>query len=340
MSTAVTGKSNGLKQLINGEDFKKAILQALPQHLSVERFIRISSTALTKNPKLLSCTPASFTRCLIELSMYGLEPDGRNAHLIPYGKECTLIIDYKGLVRLLYQTNSIDRIHADVVCENDVFEENMGEVTKHVINRKDGRGDIYAAYSMVIMKNGIKSFCVMGREELNSVRNASKNPNGVWKTWEGEMCKKAVIRRHCKLLPLQPETMDNIAKIDNLEYDLSKKEAEPRRVIDVGNFELGGEDSEAEEANTKKKLTIPETEGMIAQTDNLSNDWVMFSGEWAKKTWDDCRKKFFELKEMKPNFNVEQSIKAADEECSINNFSDLDKRMDIAIRVLYDMTKA
>jgi len=31
-------------------------------------------------------------------SALGLEPDGRRAHLIPYGRDVQLIVDYKGIV--------------------------------------------------------------------------------------------------------------------------------------------------------------------------------------------------------------------------------------------------
>jgi len=190
----------------------------LPKHITPERMVRVALTAVTKTPKLADCTQESVMSCLLDCSSMGIEPDGRNAHLIPYGKSCTLIVDYKGLVDLAMRSGKISSIHADVVCENDIFEENLGQVEKHVIDRKNPRGAPYAAYSRVVMKDGAVSCQVMGKDDIESIRKRSKAGNaGPWKTDTMEMWKKTVFRRHSKWLPLSPEYRDAIAISDK--YD-------------------------------------------------------------------------------------------------------------------------
>src|ERR1051326_6456109 len=107
--TAVTSRKD-IKVLITGEQFKLAVAQALPKHLTPDRFIPTALTAMTRTPKLAECDQASFFAALMTLSQLGLEPDGRRAHLIPFENrkrgvvECQLIIDYKGLVELAYRS--------------------------------------------------------------------------------------------------------------------------------------------------------------------------------------------------------------------------------------------
>ena len=97
----VTNEPKDMVSMLNSETMQKQFAAALPTHLSPERYCRIATTALRRNPALQKCTQESVFKCLLDLSSVGLEPDGRNAHLIPYGKECTLIIDYKFLLTIM-----------------------------------------------------------------------------------------------------------------------------------------------------------------------------------------------------------------------------------------------
>ncbi len=100
-------KKAALETLLNGPNFQQALAKSLPRHLNADRFVRIALTAFNKTPKLRECTQESLFSCLLDLSMLGLEPDGRRAHLIPYGKACTLIVDYKGIVDLVLRSGEV-----------------------------------------------------------------------------------------------------------------------------------------------------------------------------------------------------------------------------------------
>lgn len=225
-------KPRGLKDLINSESMREQFAKALPQHLTADRFIRVATTALSRTPGLLDCTPESFMKCLLDLSSYGLEPDGRRAHLIPFKNhrknitECTLIIDWKGLAELVLRSGMITKLHADLVCENDEFEFNLGEVVKHRINFREPRGEKYAVYAMATTKDGATFVAVMSGEEVLSIRDGSQ----AWKAFikygnscpwdpanpssEGEMWKKTAFRRLTKWLPLSPEIRDAVERDD------------------------------------------------------------------------------------------------------------------------------
>lgn len=221
--TAVAKQPTSIRALLTGESFKQQLAHALPKHLPPERFIRIALTALTRTPKLTDCTQESLFKCLLDLSAMGLEPDGRRAHLIPYGNACTLIIDYKGIVELVMRSGQVSNIHADVVCDGDAFVYDMGEIKKHEIDFRKPRGNVYAVYAVCTFKDGTKASCVMSRDEVESVRKRSRAGNsGPWQTDWNEMAKKTAFRRLSKWLPLSPEIRDAVEHGDDDPLDGAK----------------------------------------------------------------------------------------------------------------------
>jgi recombination protein RecT len=231
-NTAVV-KSNGekLRGLLTGDKFKAAVAQALPKHLPPDRFIRIALTAMTRTPKLAECDQESFFAALLTLSQLGIEPDGRRAHLIPFENrkrgcvEVQLIVDYKGLAELVMRSGVVSNIHADVVCENDIFTVDRGEIKEHKINYREPRGKIYAAYAICRFKDGSEKAEVMTREEIEAIRGRSRAGDfGPWKTDWSEMAKKTVFRRLSKWLPLSPEERDAV-EVDDDQYEMRKFDA-------------------------------------------------------------------------------------------------------------------
>jgi recombination protein RecT len=206
-----------VKDWLSSDGFKAEVQKALPTHLTPDRFLRVALTALNKTPKLADCTPSSVLGAMLTLSQFGLEPDGRRAHLIPYGKECQLIVDYKGIVELVLRSGLVSKIHADVVCENDAFEYDMGEVKQHKIDLRKARGEAYAFYAVCTFKDGTAKADVMSREEVDAIRARSRAGRaGPWVTDYNEMGKKTVFRRLSKWLPLSAEIRDVMEKDDDV----------------------------------------------------------------------------------------------------------------------------
>jgi recombination protein RecT len=214
-----TDGKKSLKALLSSENMQEQFSKALPRHLTVERFTRVAITALTRTPKLQECTPESFMKCLLDLSAMGLEPDGRRAHLIPYGKECTLVLDYKGLVELARRSGDVATIHADVICENDAFEHNMGKIKQHTFELDQPRGEMIGAYAQVTLKDGSIQAVVLTRDEVDAVKNRSKaGKSGPWVTDYNEMAKKTAFRRLSKWLTLSPEVHNAVTAAEETEF--------------------------------------------------------------------------------------------------------------------------
>lgn len=202
-----------LKSLINSDAVKAQIARALPQHMTPDRFLRVATTTLLRVPKLADCDQASFMQAMLDCSSLGLEPDGRRCHLIPYGKTCQLIIDYKGLIELAKRSGEVVTWKAETVKEKDSFEWQNG-VVSHGIDWRDGdRGKLQCVYSVVKLANGELDTEVMTLAEVEAIRKRSKAGNaGPWVTDFEEMAKKTVIRRHSKRLTLSPEFHDALEK--------------------------------------------------------------------------------------------------------------------------------
>jgi recombination protein RecT len=274
MSKAMT-----LRDKLNNPAQLQEIARALPAHMSADRMARVTLTAMTRTPKLSECEPASFFQCLMTLSQWGLEPDGRHAHLIPFENrkrgvvECQLIIDYKGFVQLAMRTGNIASIHCDAVCENDEFDYDCGEVLRHKIDFRKPRGEAYAFVCIIKMKDGGKKCEVMTRDEVEAIRKRSRSANnGPWVTDFTEMAKKTVFRRASKWIELSSEIRDAFEH-DDKDYvdgrvtarqtaaittadDLTQMLAKPQQaaIAEASNAEAVDWQAELDAAMTQRQL--------------------------------------------------------------------------------------
>lgn len=245
MSTKLT---TDIKSLINSDSMREQFARALPKHLSPDRFARVAITALTRTPKLQECTPASLMKCLLDLSAMGLEPDGRRAHLIPYGSEATLVIDYKGLVELIRRSGDVTSLRAETVCENDVFTWTNGNI-HHAIDWTKPRGKVQAVYAEATLKSGERQTAVMTLEEVEGIRNRSRaGKSGPWVTDWSEMAKKTAVRRLSKMLPLSSEIMDHVTRDDD-QFFSGMRDATPRKVPSFALPEADKSQPESEATN-------------------------------------------------------------------------------------------
>lgn len=226
MSTAI--QKNDIKSLINSESMREQFARALPKHLSPERFARIAITALTRTPKLADCTPASVMKCLLDLSAMGLEPDGRRSHLIPYGNECTLVVDYKGIVELVRRDPSVEDVQCITIRENDIAEWTNGEMI-HKIDPKAERGAVVCTYTRIKWISGSVSVGEpFSKADAEHAKKSSKSSaNGPWKDHFTEMWKKSNIKRDSKMWPLSPEIREAMERED--EHFTGMRDATPRK---------------------------------------------------------------------------------------------------------------
>jgi len=190
-----------------------AIQKALPSHLAPDRLARIVTTEIRRNPKLLNCKKESLLGALMLSAQLGLEPGPLgHCYYVPYKDECQFIIGYKGMIDLARRSGQISSIYAEVVCENDEFDYELGLNPNlfHRPNLKD-RGAPIAYYGVAKFKDGGYFINVMSKEEIEKRRKRSATASSSFSPWNtdyDEMAKKTVIRSMFKYLPVSPEIME------------------------------------------------------------------------------------------------------------------------------------
>lgn len=211
------------------EKHKPEIAMVLPQHVTPERLLRVAISEVRRNPKLASCSSASVLSAIFTCAQLGLEPGGplQQAYLIPYktqnGQECQFQIGYRGMIEIASRSGKIHVQPPRIVRENDEFEYSYGlhQDIKHRPAKGD-RGELAYVYVIAELETGKCLFEVMDRFELEEARNSSQGyksakqynkKDNPWMTSFDEMCRKTVIRRLFKYLPVSVE----IAKVVSLD---------------------------------------------------------------------------------------------------------------------------
>lgn len=219
------------------------IEKALPKHMDADRLGRIALTTIRTTPKLLECNVPSLMGAVMQAAQLGLEP-GLIGHcyIIPYGKEATFIIGYKGMIDLARRSGQIQNIYAHAVYENDDFEYELGLEPKLVHKpATSSRGKIQYVYAVAHFKDGGYQFEVMDMEEIEKRRKRSKaSRNGPWVTDFEEMAKKTVIRHMWKYLPISVEIQQQAVQDEVVRKDVT---AEPEFI----DMEIPAEEVEQSE---------------------------------------------------------------------------------------------
>ena len=229
-STAVA-KKDTVRDLV--EQMGPAFQRGLPKHIrgNVDRYMRVALTTLKENDKLMQCSQPSLLASMMNAAQLGLDPGGimGHAYLIPYGRECKLIVGYKGLVELAYRSGKVRTIEARVVSSKDIFGLELGTQPhiKHIPTLTDS-GEFSGVYAVAHMKDGGVHFEHMTKKQVDAIKNRSRAKNdGPWKTDYEEMAKKTVVRRLVKLLPLSVEVSKAVVLDEQAEAGL------PQSVVDL-----------------------------------------------------------------------------------------------------------
>jgi len=182
---------------------------ALPSHIPIERFKRVAITAVQQNPSLLKADRKSLFGACMTAAQIGLVTDGvlGQAYLVPFKGKVQLIPGYKGLLTLVRQSGEISSIDVNTIHETDQVEYVMGDDIRLTVRPNwTNRGAIIGAYAIARFKDGGIQRALMTREEIEEIRKVSPSANSpAWKNHYGEMAKKTVFRRLCKMLPLSTE---------------------------------------------------------------------------------------------------------------------------------------
>jgi recombination protein RecT len=204
------------------------------------RMVRGITLAFQHSPLIASATPLSFLGALMTSASLGLYPNTvlGDAYLVPFrnGKlskalkrdvyDITLIVGYRGLVKLARRSGGLLAIHADIATRKEYADGNFTfeyGSNAHLMHRAiDSEDEPLWAYCYAKLQDG-EAFIVWPYTKVLSHRDrfsqayrrakaAAKKPNMAWMLettpWvmhEQAMARKTMVRRLCPMLDLTVE---------------------------------------------------------------------------------------------------------------------------------------
>jgi len=141
----------------------------LPKHVTIDRMIRIVTSAVSRTPELLECSPRSIVLATTQACALGLEPNTPLGlgYLVPFKKEAQFIPGYRGLSRLAVQSGEVQWIQSRIVHAKDLLAIDYGTEQKltHQPDLSDDPGAMIGVYAVAEMKNGAKVFEFMSKAD-------------------------------------------------------------------------------------------------------------------------------------------------------------------------------
>jgi recombination protein RecT len=182
--------------------------------------------------KLMDCSQESLYDCLSTCAQLQLMPSKAldQVHFIPRNNrhtgvpDCTLLLNYKGMIEIALRNEKIKKIEARLVKEGELYKV-KGGTDPSIEHEIDPLSDkpMVAAYAVATLEGGEKQFITMTKAEIDKIKATSPTD----KFWGNdkelrhynEMATKTVLRRLWKYLPKGDPTMEKALEVDNKEYE-------------------------------------------------------------------------------------------------------------------------
>ena len=243
-----------------------SVESALPKGFNKERFVQNALAVINEKPELAKINKAQLMMGLVKGAFLGLDFFNKECYLIPYGNSVQFQTDYKGEIKFTkrYSIRPIKDIYAKVVREGDTFEEKIidGQATVSFSPKPFNNGEIMGAFAIALFEDGGMQYETMSVEDIQNVRtNYSKASNSkAWKNSFDEMAKKVVLRRLCKHIDCDFESVEarkawedgSVSEFPTVEREKDSEvvdvfsSAEPVDVIDTTATEVSDEQLEKE----------------------------------------------------------------------------------------------
>jgi recombination protein RecT len=240
-----------------------SVKDALPKDFNRERFVQNALAVINEKPELAKANKAQLQLGLLKGAYLGLDFMNKECYLITYGNAINFQTDYKGEIKFVkrYSIRKIHDIYARVVRQGDEFQETIkdGKPSFNFTPKPFSNAEIVGAFAVVLYEDGGMDIETMSKEDIQSVRNNySKAANSkAWKNSFDEMSKKVVLRRLCKHIETDFETVEAKKAWEEGSGVEFTNQTVPGEVVDVFHVEdvevesTVIEPNESEEANGK-----------------------------------------------------------------------------------------
>ena len=160
-------------------------------------------------PVLQACTVPSIQNTLFKMVVDGLNPSKHQCSFIPRGNKLTLQREYAGSMAMARRFGNMKDVYGGVIYDGDIFEwevdlkTGMKHITKHeqkFENLEDSK--IKGGYAVVQMNDETYTTEIMTMPQIRKSweQGQTKGKGPAHTNFPGEMVKKTVINRACKLL--------------------------------------------------------------------------------------------------------------------------------------------
>lgn len=184
--------------------------------------------------KIANNNQASLQNAIVNIASIGisLNPALKHAYLVPRKGGVCLDLSYMGLLHLAQSSGVILWGQCKIVRANDTYQnQGLSKEPSHLSDTFGDRGEIVGAYCTVKTIDGDYLTEEMSIKEIFDIRarsEAFKKGNGPWKTDEGEMIRKTVVKRAYKYWPKCERLGSAIQMLnDNGEGIVSEKDVTP-----------------------------------------------------------------------------------------------------------------
>ncbi|HUT86601.1 MAG TPA: recombinase RecT [Candidatus Heimdallarchaeota archaeon] len=181
--------------------------------LNGRRMARLIYSEVTRNPRLADCTIESICGVAMACAQVGLEPGPTaQAYVIPYGKEATFQLSYRGLLTLAQNSEKIIGVSGAVVYSKDTvfeFDEGSDAFVRYQRTMDAERGEPVCAFASLKTAGGGNIVRVMSVPQIEKHRqrfSKDKRDNSAWSTDWDEMAIKTVLKKAAKWAPVSTET--------------------------------------------------------------------------------------------------------------------------------------
>jgi recombination protein RecT len=206
--------------------------QVLPSNVSLDRFTRVTLTAIQQNPAILECDRQSLYNSCVNAAQRGLLPDGKEGALVSFSsktadggwaKKAQFMAMVEGIIKEMAKAGI--KAYAVSVYANDsieIWNDDDGQHVKHVPVVFGDRGERIGALACARDSEGRTYVEAMNMTELEHVKSKSKSKNkdgvvyGPWASDPERMEQKSVLHRVRKRVPIigHDEIVDGLREDD------------------------------------------------------------------------------------------------------------------------------
>lgn len=197
--------------------FKPQLALALPKHLTADRMARLALTAFSTTPKLQQCDQNSIAASIMTAGQLGLEINVNGAgYLVPYGRTCTFVPGWKGLVDLVARSGR-GTVFTGVIFKDQDYTFTDGARRDLIIHNEtdlDAPEDITHSYAIGWVKDAsmpvIELWRVTKIEKHRDKYNKVGKSHYSFRDWE-MYCRKVPLLQVLKYMPCSVEVSNAMA---------------------------------------------------------------------------------------------------------------------------------